>query len=62
MAVELLLPEAKERIEEKAVLDNKYRDICKQVSMGGNVDKDYSIRDKLLCWTNRTYVMQNFRQ
>jgi hypothetical protein len=39
MAVELLSPEAKERIEEKAMLDNKYQEICKQVSAGRNNDK-----------------------
>jgi len=37
--IEALLPESKERIKEKAILDDKYREICKQVTTGGNVDK-----------------------
>jgi len=54
--VEQLLPEAKERIKEKAMLDEKYRDLCKQVSLGGNIDGNFTIANELLCWKNRIYV------
>jgi len=47
--VEQLLPEAKERIKEKAMLDEKYRDLCKQVSSGGNIDGNFTLANKLLC-------------
>jgi len=54
--VDRLLPEAKERIEEKAMLDVKYRDLGKQKSSGGNIDGNFTITDELLCWKNRVYV------
>jgi hypothetical protein len=60
--IELLLPEAKERIKEKARLDNKYRELCKQVIKGGNIDKKFMITDYLLCWKNRIYVPEGLRQ
>jgi len=53
MAVEQLLPEAKERIKEKAMLDDRYRELCKQVSSGGNIDKGFALKDEFLCWKNR---------
>jgi len=31
LEIELLLPEAEARIEEKALIDNQYRDKCKKV-------------------------------
>jgi hypothetical protein len=62
MEVEQLLPEAKERIKEKARLDEKYMELCKQVTKGGNIDKQFSITDNLLCWKNRIYVPQGLRQ
>ena len=46
--VDQLLPEARERIMEKAILDEKYRELCKQVSTGGNIDKSFSILNELL--------------
>jgi len=49
LEVQQLLPEAKERIKEKALLDDEYVAICRQLSFGGNVDKNYVIRGKLLC-------------
>jgi hypothetical protein len=57
-----LLPEATERIKEKAMLDDKYRDLCKQVTIGGNVNKSFSIIDELLCWKNRIYVLEGLRK
>jgi hypothetical protein len=47
--IEQLLPEAKERIKENAMLDENYRTICKQLVSGGNVDKEYTTHDELLC-------------
>jgi hypothetical protein len=62
MEVELLLPEAKERIKEKARLDDNYRELCKQVTKDGNIDKRFSITDELLCWKNRIYVPVGLQQ
>jgi hypothetical protein len=62
MEDELLLPEAKERIKEKAILDEKYRELCKQVTKGGNIDKDFSITNELRCWKNRIYVPEGLQQ
>ena len=39
IAIEQLLPEAKERIKENALLDKGYVAICKQLSSGGKVDE-----------------------
>jgi hypothetical protein len=60
--VEPLLPEATERIKEKAMLDDKYREICKPLTAERNVDKDYAIKDELLYCRNRVYVQQGLRQ
>jgi hypothetical protein len=54
--VDQLLPEVRERIKEKAMLDEKYRERCKQVYAGGNIDKTFSISNELLCWKYRIYV------
>jgi len=62
MDVEQLLPEAKERIKEKAVLDERYRALCKQVSSGEVIDKNFTMSDGLLCWKNRIYVPEGLRQ
>ena len=62
MDVAQLLPEAKERIKEKAMLDEKYRDLCKQISSGGNIDGNFTIANELLCWKNRIYVPEGLRQ
>jgi len=47
--VEQLLPEARERIKEKVILDDRYRELCKQVSTRGNIDKSFSMSNELLC-------------
>jgi len=57
-----LLLEAKQRIKEKAMLDEKYRELCKQVKKDGNIDKNFTITDDLLCWKNRIYVPEGIRQ
>jgi len=62
MDVEQLLPEAKETIKEKAVLDERYRALCKQVSSGEVVDKNFTMPDGLLCWKNRIYIPEGLRQ
>jgi hypothetical protein len=54
--VEQLLPEGKERIKEKAMFDEKYREWCKQVASEGNIIKIFTIKAELLCWKNRIYV------
>jgi hypothetical protein len=46
--VDQLLPEARERIKEKAMLDEKYKELCKQVTKEGNIDKNFSITNDLL--------------
>jgi hypothetical protein len=56
MEVDQLLLEARDRIKEKAMLDEKYRELCKQVTKGGNINKGFSISNELLCWKNRIYV------
>jgi len=62
MDVEQLFPEAKERIKEKAMLDEKYRELCKQVVAEGIIDKNFTITSDLLCWKNRIYVPEGIRQ
>jgi len=62
MEIELLLPEAKERIKEKARLDDKYKELCNQVIKNGNIDKNFTVTDDLLCWKNRIYVPEGLRQ
>jgi hypothetical protein len=60
--VDQLLPEAKERIKDKAMMDGKYRELCKQVTTGGNIDKSFSISNDLLCWKKRIYVPERLWQ
>jgi hypothetical protein len=56
--IEQLLPEAKEKIKEKAMLDDQYRKICKQVVKDENIDKNFALKDDILCWKNRIYVLE----
>jgi len=60
--VDQLLPEAKEKIKEKAMLDEKYEDLCKQLSPGGNIDRNFTLANELLCWKNRIYVPEGLQQ
>jgi hypothetical protein len=60
--IETLLPEGKEIMKENVMLDDKDREMCKQVVVEGNINKGYTIQDELLCWRNRVYVLQGFRQ
>jgi len=62
MEIEQLLRETKERIKENALLDDRYRELCKQGLLGGNIDKSFAMKDELLCWKNRIYVPQGLRQ
>jgi len=57
-----LLPEAKEKIMEKALLDDSYRSICKQLSSGNNTDKHYELVDDILCWKKRIYAPKELQQ
>jgi hypothetical protein len=56
IAIEQLLPEAKQRITEKALLDEDYMAICKRVSSGGKIDEHFEIKVDLLCWKHRLFV------
>ena len=51
--IDQMLPEAKERIKEKALLDDSYISICKQLSSGDVTDKHYELVDHILCWKKR---------
>jgi hypothetical protein len=62
IAMEQLLPEAKERIKQKALLDEDYIAICRQLSSGGKTSEHYDIKDDLLCWKNRLYVPKGIRK
>jgi len=44
------------------MLDNKYRDWCKQIARGGYIDKGYNMKEELLCWKNRVYVLEGLWQ
>jgi hypothetical protein len=59
--VELLLPEAKERNKQKALLDEKYLEICRRVHEGKAQDDHFTIADDLLCWKKRIYVPKKLR-
>jgi hypothetical protein len=56
IVIKQLLPEAKERNKEKALLDEDYMAICKQGGSGGKIDEHFEIKGDLLCWKNRLYV------
>jgi hypothetical protein len=60
--VERLVAEAKKLIMEKALRDNDYRTICKLLSSGRNLDKEYRIHNEILCWKNRVYVLKGLRK
>lgn len=60
--MEQLLPEAKGRIKRKAMLDDMYRELCKKVRVGGNIDMNFAIKDELPCWKNRIYAPEGMRQ
>jgi len=62
MDVEELLLEAKERIEQKAVLDKHYRTICKHISCGRNMDKEYTTYNDIPCCKNRLYLPEALRK
>lgn len=60
--VEQLLLEANERFKEQAMLDEKYRELCKQVSSQGNINQNFTIKDELICRKNGIYVPEGLRQ
>ena len=51
--IEVLLPEAKAKIQFKAILDDNYRKVCNQVVKKENIDKGYPVKEDLLCYKNR---------
>jgi hypothetical protein len=62
LGVKQLLLDAKECIKTKALLDDDYVAICKQLNSGGNVDQNYEIRNDSLCWNNRVYAPKGLRK
>jgi len=60
--IDQLLPEAKERIKQKGLLDDSYLAICRQLSSGEVTDKCYELVDDILCWKKRIYVPKELRQ
>jgi hypothetical protein len=62
MEVEQLLQEARQRIMEKAMLDEKYRELFKPVSSEGIIDTGFSIINQFLCWKNGIYVPEGLQQ
>jgi hypothetical protein len=62
MEVESLLPEQKQRIINDALLDERYRSICKLVKKENNSDTNYEIIDDLLCWKGRLYAPKKTRE
>jgi len=62
IVIQQLLPEAKERMKEQALLDEDYVAICKQLSCGGMIDKNYEVKDDSLCWKNRLYAPKGLQK
>jgi len=62
MEVKLVLPEQKQRSINNALLDERYKSICKLVRKGNNADKHYEIIDDLLCWKGRLHAPENTRK
>jgi len=60
--VDQLLPEAQEEMNEKTMLDELYWELCKQIMIGGNIAKRFSISNELLCWNNRIDVPNGLGQ
>lgn len=48
--IDQLLPEGKELIKEKALLDKNYSPIGNQLSSGDVIDKHYELIDVIICW------------
>lgn len=59
--IDALLPEAMEKSQEKAMLDNDYREVCKQVVKQGNIDQGYAIKEDLFCYKNRIHAPEGIR-
>jgi len=62
MEVETLLPEAKERIIQKAELDPKYREIRSKVQSEEHEDRHFSMDSNMLGGMNRIYVPEKLRE
>jgi len=57
-----LLPAAQERIEEKGMIDHKYRHKCRQLAKGDVTDNNYELKDDISCWKNRIYAPEGMRK
>jgi hypothetical protein len=62
VAIKQLLLEAKEMIEENALLDENYVAFCRHLTSRGKVDERYEIKDDLLCWNNRFDAPRRWRK
>ena len=58
LKLDLLLPEAKQRIKDKALLDEQYRKICQRVACQHDaIDVNFSIKENLLCSKSQIYIL-----
>ena len=57
-----LLVEAKERIKEKAMLNEDCLTMCRQLSTGGRIDEHYKIKEDILSWKNRIYAAKMIKE
>jgi hypothetical protein len=56
-AADWLVPDARAAIQEKAMTDEEYQSICKQLANGdNNVDLNYQLKNDILCLANRVYA------
>lgn len=57
--VEQLLPYAKNKIQQKAMVDVDYQAICNQIAMGSDtIGKNFQFKHDILCWKNRVNVQK----
>jgi hypothetical protein len=61
LEVTLLSSEQKEAIIQDAKLDDEYIRLCKAVSKGENIDKNYAIKEDILTWKGRIYVPKGMK-
>jgi len=47
-----LFPQAKKKIKEKVLIDNKYWMICQDHTSGNTLDKEYKIKEDVLSFKN----------
>jgi hypothetical protein len=59
--IETLLPQAKERLLQIALVDDKYQEIYKKVKEGKHKDNNFSLEDDLLWWKKRVNAPEKLR-